>query len=78
MPKTIQLASGQITRSPDNTIRVELLDPVGESARVSIVWPATPTVCAPAQLDTVIAKATLTLTIRCSSSPGSATATANQ
>ena len=47
MSKSITLASGQITQSADQTITVELLEPVGEPAIVRVTWPAQATVTTP-------------------------------
>ena len=48
MPKITELASGQITPSPDHTITVELVEPTAdEPARVRIIWPPHVTVTAP-------------------------------
>jgi hypothetical protein len=44
MSKITELAAGQFTTSPDNTIRVELLEPAGEPAIVRVTWPAQATV----------------------------------
>ena len=44
MSKITELAFGRFTPSPDNTITVELLEPVGEPAIVRVTWPTHPTV----------------------------------
>jgi hypothetical protein len=49
MSKQITLASGQITRSPHDTIRVELLELVGEPATVRVTWPSQATISSPAK-----------------------------
>ena len=49
MSKSTILAAGQITLSAHNTIRVELLEPVGEPARIQIIWPPETTVTTPAR-----------------------------
>ncbi len=58
MSKTIQLASGKITPSPDNRITIELLEVTGEPPIVRISWPARPTVTSAASLGAVVAVAT--------------------
>jgi hypothetical protein len=44
MSKSIILASGQLTKSPHDTLRVELLEPTGELAIVRVTWPSQTTI----------------------------------
>lgn len=51
------LAEGQITRSPHNTITIELVEPEGTPAMVRIQWPLQPTICEPRRYTEVAAAA---------------------
>jgi hypothetical protein len=49
MSKIIELASGQFTPSPHNTISIELIEPVGGQAIVRVTWPLQPTITSAAK-----------------------------
>ncbi len=57
MHKLTELASGQITPSPHNTIIVELVEPEGMPTTIVIHWPLQPTVCDPRRYTEVAAAA---------------------
>jgi hypothetical protein len=57
MSKQTTLASGQITPSPHDTITVELVQSVDESARTRIIWPDHTTITSPRKYAEVAATA---------------------
>lgn len=59
MNEPIELAAGKIN---DHELRIELIEPTrGQPAKVTIHWPATPTMTTPASLSATIATATRVL-----------------
>jgi hypothetical protein len=57
MSQTTTLAEGQLTRSPHDTITVELIEPANASAMIAIQWPLKATLVSASQYEYAAAAA---------------------